>query len=360
MVTISVCMIVKNEETVLGRCLDCAKQFADEIIVIDTGSTDRTREIARRYTEKVSDFAWTDDFAAARNASFAMASMDYCMWLDADDLIEDAEIERINALKETLAPDTDVVMMRYHTAFDASGHPVFTYYRERLLRRAAGFRWEGEVHEAITPSGKIVYSEIAISHKKASPGDPDRNLKIFENLLKKGKSLLPRQQFYYARELYYHSRFREAAEEFLRFLEDGNGWIENNIEACRQLAYCYYGMGEERKALLALFRSFVYDRPRAEVLCDIGSHLMTLGRYREAIYWYQQAAACERNDRSGAFVLADCYDYIPYLQLCVCYDRLDERDKAAHYNELAGNCKPSSVEVQINRRYFAEQNTPGA
>lgn len=67
MATVSLCMIVKNEEKVLGRCLDSAKEIADEIIIVDTGSTDRTKEIAAEYTEKIYDFEWNDDFSAARN-----------------------------------------------------------------------------------------------------------------------------------------------------------------------------------------------------------------------------------------------------------------------------------------------------
>ena len=69
--TISLCMIVKNEERVLARCLDSVADLVDEIIIVDTGSTDATKEIAARYTEKIYDFVWQDHFAAARNFSFS-------------------------------------------------------------------------------------------------------------------------------------------------------------------------------------------------------------------------------------------------------------------------------------------------
>ncbi|MDE6896493.1 MAG: glycosyltransferase family 2 protein, partial [Lachnospiraceae bacterium] len=88
MVTISLCMIVKNEEAVLGRCLDSVKDAVDEIIIVDTGSSDRTKEIAAEYTDKIYDFEWVNDFSAARNEAFSKAEMDYCMWLDADDILE--------------------------------------------------------------------------------------------------------------------------------------------------------------------------------------------------------------------------------------------------------------------------------
>ena len=85
MITISLCMIVKNEEEVLERCLNSLKGLMDEIIIVDTGSTDRTKEIAARYTDKIYDFSWCDDFAAARNFSFSKATQEYIYAPDADE-----------------------------------------------------------------------------------------------------------------------------------------------------------------------------------------------------------------------------------------------------------------------------------
>ena len=146
MATISLCMIVKDEESVLARCLDSVQGIADEIVVVDTGSSDRTKEIAAAYGQ-VMDFAWCDDFAAARNFAFAQATKDYIMWLDAYDVIAPADRGRFLALKARLDGTADVVMLPYHIAFDEQGQPSFVYYRERLIRRAAGLRWEGAVHE---------------------------------------------------------------------------------------------------------------------------------------------------------------------------------------------------------------------
>ena len=129
MTTISLCMIVRDEETVLARCLDSVQEIADEIIVVDTGSADRTKQIAAAYG-RVLDFAWCDDFAAARNFSFAQATQEYILWLDADDVIEPADRARFLQLKAGLDGTADVVMLPYHTAFDTQGRPVFTYYRE--------------------------------------------------------------------------------------------------------------------------------------------------------------------------------------------------------------------------------------
>ena len=78
MITISLCMIVKNEEKHLARCLDHIANLVDEIIIVDTGSTDQTLEIASKYTSKIYTHPWIDDFSDARNYAFSKASMDYC------------------------------------------------------------------------------------------------------------------------------------------------------------------------------------------------------------------------------------------------------------------------------------------
>ena len=89
MISISVCMIVKNEEAVLARCLDSLQQIADEIIIVDTGSTDRTKEIAALYTSRIYDFTWVHDFSAARNFAFSKATKDYIYSADADEVLEE-------------------------------------------------------------------------------------------------------------------------------------------------------------------------------------------------------------------------------------------------------------------------------
>jgi len=352
--TISLCMIVRNEEDVLGRCLDSVRGVADEIIIVDTGSADRTREIARAYTERVYDFAWEDDFAAARNASFSYATMDYIFWLDADDVLEESEREKLLSLKEKLEPSTHMVMLRYDTAFDEAGRPTFFCYRERLLLRKMGYRWEGAVHEAIAPRGNVVWADIAVSHKKSGPGDPDRNLRIFEKRLLAGKALSPRERFYYGRELSRHGRFREAAGEFLSFLDSGEGWVENCIAACLDLSAALAAMGEGEASLRALLRSFCFDSPRAEVCCALGRHFLESGRLEAAVFWYETALRCPDRSASGGFVSPECRGYIPCLQLCICYDRMGDYEKAASFNRRAGTYKPGDSAVAYNDRYFAE------
>ncbi len=352
MPTISLCMIVKDEEMNIARCLDSAASLVDEIIIVDTGSKDQTVEIASKYTSKVYSYLWNDDFSDARNYSFSKASMDYCMWMDADDILENTEKEKFLQLKETLSPDVDIVMMKYHTAFDEVGKPSFSYFRERWIRNCSKYRWVGAVHEVIPPSGSIVYSDIAVSHKKIKVQDPDRNLNIYRKVLAEGKHLEARQQYYYGRELYYHKQYEEAVFVLQEFLLSEEGWIENKIEACLVCANCYNHLDKEQSALNALLRSMSYDMPRAEICCEIGKYFLDHGNYSIAAYWYETALGRPQNEYSGGFVLPDCYDYIPLLQLCVCFDKLGNRKLAKEYNEKAGACKPYSKAYLYNKQYF--------
>ena len=113
MISLSVCMIVKNEQEVIARCLECIKDIADEIIIVDTGSYDKTKQIANNYTNKIYDFKWCNDFSKARNFSFAKATKDYIMWLDADDIIKEKDRLKLKNLKKTIDNNVDFLMLKY-------------------------------------------------------------------------------------------------------------------------------------------------------------------------------------------------------------------------------------------------------
>src|SRR3989344_3020775 len=98
MPTISLCMIVKNEEKYLEQCLISVKDSADEIIIVDTGSTDKTKDIAKKFNAKIFNFKWTDDFSAARNESLKHATKNWILVLDADEIIDDDGLKKISKI----------------------------------------------------------------------------------------------------------------------------------------------------------------------------------------------------------------------------------------------------------------------
>lgn len=350
---ISLCMIVKNEEEVLARCLNSVRDIADEIIIVDTGSTDGTKKAASAFTDKIYDFPWCDDFAKARNFSFSKATMDYLMWLDADDVIDEENRQRLLKLKQSIPEEIDIIMLNYHVAFDPQNNPTFSYYRERIFKKSAAPLWIGAIHEVIPLRGNLLFQDIAVCHKKIRPNEPERNLRIFEKMLARGEVLDPRQQYYYGRELYYNGYYEKAIDVLTVFLNQEAGWIENKIGACKDLSECYEALGQTDKVPECLFRSFTFDVPRAEICCEIGRFFLNQEKYTLAAHWYEAALACPVNEKNGGFYLADCHGYIPFMQLCVCHDRLGSLEKAIDYNERAGALKPEDSAYLYNKKYFA-------
>jgi len=356
MPTISLCMIVKNEEETLARCLDSIKDIVDEIVIVDTGSIDQTKEIARKYTDKVYDFEWIDDFSAARNFSFSKAAMDYIMWMDADDIILGQDREKFLEFKKTLDPYVDFVGMKYNTGFDAQGNVTFSYYRERLSKRSLNPLWQEPVHEYVQMSGKIINIDICITHKKMHPSVKGRNLAIYEKLIASGRELTPRGQYYFARELKDHGRFDEAIDYFNKFLYSRRGWVEDNISACSSLAACYQAKGESENYLQALFRSFQFAAPRAEVCCRIGYHFKAKGNYGEALFWFELATKLKKPEKSWGFCQEDYWGYIPCMELCVCHYALGNIEEAIEYNKKAAAFKPNDPAVIYNQIFFNRIN----
>ncbi|KUG04350.1 glycosyl transferase, group 2 family protein [hydrocarbon metagenome] len=350
-ISISLCMIVKNEEEVLARCLDCVKGIADEIIIVDTGSTDKTKEIAGAYTDKIYDFAWIDDFAAARNYAFQQASKEYILWLDADDIIMEEDRIKFLALKQNLDPTIDSVTMNYNLAFDQYGNVTTSLRRNRLVKRLNHFSWIGAVHEYLAVYGRIMDSDIAVTHK-SEWHDSDRNLKIYEKRLATGEVFSPRDQYYYANELMDHKNYKKAVEWYQKFLDSGLGWVEDNIATCRKLADCFFQIGDPDNALKFIFKSFLYDTPRAEFCCQLGYHFLSLERFKHAVFWYKLATQLERPFDNRGFVNHACWTWVPHIQLCVCYDRLGEYELAYQHNEIAATFIPDDINIIKNRSYL--------
>lgn len=196
--TISLCMIVKDEEDFLEECLQGVKQFVDEIIVVDTGSTDSTKEIAKKFTDKVFDFPWTNDFSAARNESLKHATKDWILVLDADEKITKQDFARIMQLIKTDDFPAYSLIQRNYTndsglkdwqASDAGNS--FSGFSPAIVTRLfkRGFTYSGKVHENILDSmqGKKVKSTTIAIHHFANQRSEDRLKKKGEIYKQLGK-----------------------------------------------------------------------------------------------------------------------------------------------------------------------------
>lgn len=352
MITISLCMIVKNEEDTLRRCLESIKDLVDEIVIVDTGSTDKTKDIAKEYTENIYDFVWVDNFSIARNFSFSKATMEYVMWLDADDVMLSGDRDKFLKLKNTLTEDIDVVVMKYNLLSKENGEVACTFSRERLVKREKNFRWIDPVHECIKVAGKIIKSDIAITHKKE--GLPTRrNLEIFEKYIREGNELSERNWFYYARELKNLRENERAKEYYIKFLDTTKGLPSNYMDACMDLANIYYEEKNGEEALKTLLKYFEKDCIRGEICCSIGYHYKNLENYELAVKWFEIASKLDvPKDSIGSYIPL-YYTYVPFMEVSLCAYKLGDLDKAIYFNELASKNHPNDKKVMRNRIVLA-------
>jgi len=195
-------MIVKDEESNLADCLNSVRDVVDQMIIVDTGSTDRTVEIAREYGAEVHNFTWCDDFSAARNESIKHAACDWILWMDADERLSESTIQNLReCLKVSIRPLCFKVTVRSIQEAD-SYHDSDSY---RLFSNHAGIYFEGRIHEQITTSAR----EVGAKEKNAGfllmhygynldndvmQDKIERNRILLERIIKNNN---PNQAYYY-------------------------------------------------------------------------------------------------------------------------------------------------------------------
>lgn len=349
MVTVSLCMIVKNEEAVLERCLETIHDIVDEINILDTGSTDRTKEIAAKYTDRIFHHKWSGNFAEARNKSHKYATKEYIMWLDADDVILEADRQRLKELKETLDPSVDSVSMFYDADTDAFGNVIIRYRRNRWVRRDRNFQWNGEAHAYLHVSGKVINADISVTHKKLKHS-VGRNLSIYRDKKKRGDRFDERDYYYFGNELRENKFYEEAIEAYDKNIAIKKGWSEDKFNSCVNKADCYRALEKYDEELLSLLQSIVYTgKPRAEASSRIGFNYHRKKEYANAVFWYELAIQQKPDNDQWGFSYPAYSTWYPHLQLCVCYYRLGDVQKSYEHNEMAAKYRPEDPSVIFNR-----------
>lgn len=332
MVTISLCMIVKNEEKILKRCLDSIKGLMDEIIIVDTGSTDRTREIAQEYSKKVYDFEWVYDFSAARNFAFSQASCDYIYSADADEVVDEENYEKFRQLKETLLPEIEIVQMYYGNQL--SFGTIYNFDRElrpKLFKRLRTFEWVEPIHEAVRLSPVIYDSEITIIHMPEN-SHAGRDLEAFRRQTKEEKRLSARLQNIYAKELFISGTDEDflKAEEYFTKQADAD---DLSMEQLKEAVCVIVRAARLRKDYLKMFRYAMKDIASegvSEVCFELGEYYYETAIYEEAVMWYYNAF----HETESILNIHSSGD-LPLKQLSRCYAKLGQKEQALEYEKMA-------------------------
>jgi len=321
MTTLSLAMIVRDEELTLGRVLSDASAFCDELVIVDTGSTDDTRAIAIAAGAKVVEFPWVDDFAQARNVSFEACTSDWIMWLDADDRIPaDVQNTILELKRSLLSDDWDAVSMPYRYHFDATtGECTFTLHRERIVRRGAGYRWSGAVHEVLDVSGGRVATRPGLyvehrPHESKSGAKVGRNLRILERVVNSGDRS-SRTMFYYGNELRDAGRYLDALKGYQEYLA-APGAVWEHYAALMSAAQCADNAGLPDEATRQLFDALRVDPSRSEAHLALGRRHFDRREWAAALPYYAAAAAAK--PPVEGFVSAEDYTWKPWDHLGVC------------------------------------------
>ncbi|MCM1191541.1 MAG: glycosyltransferase family 2 protein [Butyrivibrio sp.] len=319
MITISLCMIVKNEEKILRRCLDSIADLVDEIIIVDTGSGDGTKDVAAEYTEQIYDFEWTDDFSAARNFAFSKASMEYIYSADADEVLDGENRRRFRQLKETLLPEIEIVQMKYGNQLQFN--TVYNYdreYRPKLFKRLREFVWEAPIHETVRLMPLVYDSDIVIRHMPEN-SHSGRDLENFRRHCGEGYRLPKRLHNMYARELLMAGEkedFDLCADFFAASAEDGSRDSEEIAEACCIVAHAARLAGDTVR-FFKYTSKVIAGEANSEICCELGHFYEAAADYEEAAVWYYNAVYETRpilNIRAGGSEglkgLIRCYEQL--------------------------------------------------
>jgi tetratricopeptide (TPR) repeat protein len=355
--TVSLCMIVKNEEAWLAECLESVKDVVDEMVIVDTGSTDRTVDIARGYGARIYHLPWRHDFAAARNESLRHARSDWILILDADERLDAVNRERLRAIVRS---KYDGVFVRIDSPVQSlqSGLvdvSVFT----RLFRNRPGVRFEGIIHEQILPSiqrtgGRVADSDLTIFHAGYAKDAEAMRQKHLRNLTLLEKQVAGQPDFalgvFHLGEAYQLcERYEDARAAYRRALDLGGLTPDLRAQVHQNLAYIFLQQDRYADALEASRQALALQPDLVLPRVLIAQALTREQRHEEAIPVLQDAirlaAAPASEGRSMLIRKIDPYFLHIFLgQTC---ERCGQRGEAREAYLQAHACRPQAVEALL-------------
>lgn len=339
MITISLCMIVKNEEKILERCLRTISDLMDEIIIVDTGSTDRTKEIAGKYTDKVYDFAWVDDFSKARNFAFSKATKEYIYSADADEVIDEENREQFRVLKEMLLPEIEVVQMYYCNQLTCGS--VYNYdkeYRPKLFKRLREFVWIDPIHETVRTMPVVFDSDIEIQHMQEE-NHADRDLKTFRKEYDRNGELSDRLRGLYARELYMAGGMDDLiqAEKYFEDICDDAEKSEEEIKEAACVVAKAARMKVDNDKFYKYAMKVVASGACSEICVELGCYYRDKKDNKEAAVWFYNAAF-----ETESLLDIHCSGDKALEGLAKCYHSLGLKAEAEEYERMAKEWSPAT------------------
>lgn len=344
---ISLCMILKNEEGNLGLCLNSVRGLVDEIVVIDTGSTDRTKEIAGLYTDRIFDFQWCGDFSKARNFSIAHASNDWVLILDADERVLTYNREQVQCFIDE--NEQAVGRIKRINPFE-DGHEIRRYIERvnRLFNRRY-FQYEGIIHEQVVSKAGDAYAALPVSIEVDHIGYRDEVIQSTQKMqrnitmLSEAISALPQDPYlhYQIGKSYYKSKmYKEACTSFGKALELGvDPILEYSQDLVESYGYALMHCELYQKALeLTRFDALYGKLPDYNFV--MGLIFMNNARFKEAISRFEHCMT------EGEGKIDGVNTYLPCYNLGVIHEALGQVKKAYAYYRGCGSYEPAGKRMR--------------
>ncbi len=250
---ISVCLIVRDEFPHIEKTFQSIRDHVEELVVVDTGSTDETPEVAKKYADRFEVFTGCNDasgriadFSMARERSFSLATKPWVMWLDGDDTVENPQNLKVLTDRHQ-GTDPCMLIFPYDYSHDAQGRCTCTFYRERVVHgERKHFQWKSPIHEVLAPVDpsipKFICEEVRITHWRSrvakKVNDPTRNLRILKDFYAKVGESDARVLYYLGLEYGYAGQVEESLMMHKRYCAL-SGWEDEKMlsmmEICRWL-----------------------------------------------------------------------------------------------------------------------------
>ena len=354
-------MIVKNEERFLEACLSSAREFVDEICIVDTGSTDRTLEIARQFGARVEERPWRNDFSWARNEALAMATRRWIVVLDADEVIRPESAETLRTLRALPTALTGLWVRCFNVVDDYKGTGASSHAIARVFPNTPRIRYRSPIHEFVTVDGRDTgldakHAPLAIDHYGylsaivAERKKGDRNLEI----IRAAVIAHPDDPFHWYN-LGTTALIEKRIDEGIVALEkmfaligtEPRGFVPSALSFLAD-AYIEFRGDAEKGAALA--RESLKRSPRfANAHFTLGKALSALGRPTEAIASYQASIEAGKHNREQFLVDDEVSVWKAHSEIGAVYGKMGELDAALEWFERGLANRPGVLPLMLNR-----------
>lgn len=360
---LSICVITKNEEKNIGKCLNALSGYDFELVVVDTGSTDRTIEIVKNYTDNLFHFAWQEDFAAAKNFAISKASNEYVMVIDSDEYLEKLTQKELDSLYRSIAAFPDGVgRIRRHNVYNRNGEAKEN--REWLNRifSKEKFHYQGRIHEQVEAKNKKEYktytTPFIIEHSGYDLNPQDRRKKTQRNIpllkqelnyLEEGKDSkeelggkIPYVLYQLGKSYFMDEDYQSACT----FFADGLSYdLDPKLEYVIDMVETYgYAMLNNHQPKNALFFENIYEEfgGSADFQFLMGLIYMNNEKYEKAVAEFKKAIRQKECRSVGV------NSYSAWYNIGVIYECLGKTQEAIDYYKKCGKYKPALERLKIN------------